>query len=105
MYVLLQLSQSAPSLNQEPCSCFRLMHEIRRTNSRCAYSFSMRWDLAMKSLPRLYPVSNSFLRRHRAATTNSTAFINLLLHPPEELKLQKTRLNTTDRVGAYSRHP
>lgn len=38
--------------------------------------------------------------RHRAATTNSAAFVNLLLNPPESLKLPKTRLNTADRIGA-----
>lgn len=37
------------------------------------------------------------LSRHRAATTGSTGFINLLLHPPEGSP--KTRLNTGDRVG------
>ena len=35
--------------------------------------------------------------RHRAATTGSTGFINLLLKPPQGLP--KTRLNTADRVG------
>lgn len=35
--------------------------------------------------------------RHRAATTGSTGFINLLLKPPEGSP--KTRLNTADRVG------
>ncbi|KAF9516108.1 hypothetical protein BS47DRAFT_703484 [Hydnum rufescens UP504] len=41
---------------------------------------------------------------HRAATTNSSGFINLLLHPPEELKLPKTRLNTPDRIGNTPLH-
>jgi len=41
---------------------------------------------------------------HRAATTNSSAFITLLLHPPEELTSQKTRLNTADRVGNTPLH-
>ncbi|RPD74741.1 hypothetical protein L226DRAFT_534962 [Lentinus tigrinus ALCF2SS1-7] len=35
---------------------------------------------------------------HRAATTGSTGFINILLKPPEGSP--KTRLNTADRVGA-----
>lgn len=35
--------------------------------------------------------------RHRAATTGSTGFINLLLKPPQGSP--KTRLNTADRVG------
>ena len=38
--------------------------------------------------------------RHRAATTGSTGFINLLLKPPEGSP--KPRLNTGDRVGAYT---
>lgn len=38
-------------------------------------------------------------RRHRAATTGSTGFVNILLHPPEGHP--KTRLNPADRVGAF----
>jgi hypothetical protein len=34
---------------------------------------------------------------HRAATTGSTGFVNLLLHPSEGSP--KTRLNTGDRMG------
>ncbi|KAF8307882.1 putative proteolysis and peptidolysis-related protein [Clavulina sp. PMI_390] len=41
---------------------------------------------------------------HRAATTNSSAFVSLLLSPPAELKLPKTRLNTADRVAMESGH-
>ncbi|KAI0327816.1 hypothetical protein GY45DRAFT_1327123 [Cubamyces sp. BRFM 1775] len=39
---------------------------------------------------------------HRAATTGSTGFINLLLKPPEGSP--KTRLNTADRVGDTPLH-
>ncbi|KAL6298404.1 ankyrin repeat-containing domain protein [Sparassis latifolia] len=39
---------------------------------------------------------------HRAATTGSTGFINILLHPPEGSP--KTRLNTADRVGNTPLH-
>ncbi|KAI0749319.1 ankyrin repeat-containing domain protein, partial [Daedaleopsis nitida] len=39
---------------------------------------------------------------HRAATTGSTGFINVLLKPPEGLP--KTRLNTADRVGNTPLH-
>jgi len=41
---------------------------------------------------------------HRAATTNSSAFVTLLLHPPEHLGLPKTRLNTADRIGNTPLH-
>jgi len=41
---------------------------------------------------------------HRAATTNSAAFVSLLLHPPLELDLPKTRLNLADRVGNTPLH-
>jgi len=37
--------------------------------------------------------------RHRAATTGSTGFVTLLLHPPEGSP--KTRLNTGDRIGTF----
>lgn len=37
--------------------------------------------------------------RHRAATTGSTGFVTLLLHPPEGSP--KTRLNTGDRIGNW----
>jgi 26S proteasome non-ATPase regulatory subunit 10 len=36
---------------------------------------------------------------HRAATTGSTGFVTLLLHPPEGSP--KTRLNTGDRMGTF----
>ncbi|KAH8100790.1 ankyrin repeat-containing domain protein, partial [Cristinia sonorae] len=39
---------------------------------------------------------------HRAATTGSTGFINVLLNPPEGSP--KTRLNTADRVGNTPLH-
>ncbi|KAA1467137.1 ankyrin, partial [Dentipellis sp. KUC8613] len=39
---------------------------------------------------------------HRAATTGSTGFITLLVHPPEGHP--KTRLNTGDRVGNTPLH-
>ncbi|KAI0649178.1 hypothetical protein C8Q79DRAFT_904753, partial [Trametes meyenii] len=42
------------------------------------------------------------LPMHRAATTGSTGFISLLLHPPEGSP--KTRLNTADRVGNTPLH-
>jgi len=47
-------------------------------------------------------VLRSSLVRHRAATTGSTAFISLLLHPPEGSP--KPRLNTGDRVGNTPLH-
>ncbi|KIJ14443.1 hypothetical protein PAXINDRAFT_79376, partial [Paxillus involutus ATCC 200175] len=40
---------------------------------------------------------------HRAATTGSTGFISLLLHPPEGVTI-KPRLNTGDRVGNTPLH-
>ncbi|KAG6369689.1 ankyrin repeat-containing domain protein [Boletus reticuloceps] len=40
---------------------------------------------------------------HRAATTGSTGFISLLLHPPEGVTT-KPRLNTGDRVGNTPLH-
>ncbi|KAF9223333.1 ankyrin [Gyrodon lividus] len=40
---------------------------------------------------------------HRAATTGSTGFISLLLHPPEGVTA-KPRLNTGDRVGNTPLH-
>ncbi|KAH0833354.1 ankyrin repeat-containing domain protein [Lanmaoa asiatica] len=40
---------------------------------------------------------------HRAATTGSTGFISLLLHPPEGITA-KPRLNTGDRVGNTPLH-
>ncbi|PCH42363.1 ankyrin [Wolfiporia cocos MD-104 SS10] len=42
------------------------------------------------------------LSLHRAATTGSVGFINLLLNPPEGSP--KTRLNTADRVGNTPLH-
>jgi len=39
---------------------------------------------------------------HRAATTGSTGFVTLLLHPPEGRP--KTRLNTGDRMGNTPLH-
>lgn len=42
----------------------------------------------------------SFLPSHRAATTGSTGFISLLVHPPEGVAT-KPRLNTGDRVGKW----
>ncbi|KAH9170637.1 ankyrin repeat-containing domain protein [Lactarius sanguifluus] len=39
---------------------------------------------------------------HRAATTGSTGFVTLLLHPPEGSP--KTRLNTGDRIGNTPLH-
>lgn len=36
-------------------------------------------------------------RRHRAASTGSTGFVSLLLHPPEGAS--KPRLNTADQSG------
>jgi 26S proteasome non-ATPase regulatory subunit 10 len=39
---------------------------------------------------------------HRAATTNATGFISLLLNPPGVTT--KTRLNTADRVGNTPLH-
>lgn len=44
--------------------------------------------------------ARSRIRSHRAATTGSTGFITLLLHPPGEGH-PKPRLNTGDRLGMY----
>lgn len=47
---------------------------------------------------RWHPLSSLATISHRAATTGSTGFISLLLHPPEGI-MTKPRLNTGDRVG------
>ncbi|KAH7911702.1 hypothetical protein BJ138DRAFT_1006103, partial [Hygrophoropsis aurantiaca] len=41
---------------------------------------------------------------HRAATTGSTGFIQLLLNPPEGSTTAKPRLNTADRMGNTPLH-
>lgn len=51
-----------------------------------------------KVIVKWLPLSSHVPFRHRAATTGSTGFISLLLHPPEGVTT-KPRLNTGDRVG------
>jgi 26S proteasome non-ATPase regulatory subunit 10 len=61
--------------------------------------------LAIKQISTPCPVTHTILEElainsrdsHRAATTGSTGFVTLLLHPPEGSP--KTRLNTGDRMG------
>jgi hypothetical protein len=68
------------------------MPEIRQTSILCQFS-TFRGNIL-----EIEPESEMCIcYRHRAATTGSTGFVTLLLHPPEGSP--KTRLNTGDRIG------
>jgi len=70
----------------------RSMRETEPTSFLCeAISYLISSELLKKA--------HLLLTSHRAATTNSAAFVSLLLHPPPELGLPKTRLNLADHVG------
>jgi len=68
------------------------MPEIKQTSILCQFSTFKEtfWRLKQDCY------------RHRAATTGSTGFVTLLLHPPEGSP--KTRLNTGDRIGNTPLH-
>ena len=64
------------------------MHATKQINTPCLLTHAILAELAIDSCD-----------SHRAATTGTTGFVTLLLHPPEGSP--KTRLNTGDRMGTY----
>ena len=74
--------------------CFSISHalvnrstlETKQISTLCLVTHAILEELAINSRD-----------SHRAATTGSTGFVTLLLHPPEGSP--KTRLNTGDRMG------
>jgi hypothetical protein len=67
----------------------RLMLATKQINTPCMVTHTILEELAI-----------DFCNSHRAATTGTTGFVTLLLHPPEGSP--KTRLNTSDRIGTYA---
>lgn len=70
---------------------------VDKSRCRCQSFDNLPWTKLMKEINAKDRASQFPL--HRAATTGSNAFLQLLLNPPEGRP--KTRLNGADRAGTY----